>query len=225
MFSYLGSKSKIAHFYPAPLHNKIIEPFAGSARYSLLHFENDVLLCDTSNYVIDVWNYLINASEKDILSLPDVPSKIHLDNYTQLIDAERYLIGFHLCRGKSIPRKTGHGQNSWSRDKERIAKSLFKIRHWKVENKSYIDIENQEATWFIDPPYKLVQERKGNSDRYPQGGIDYENLANFAKSRQGQVIVCEGDNADWLPFRLLKIVNTNTNNYSVKQNGEYIYTQ
>jgi site-specific DNA-adenine methylase len=33
MFSYYGSKSKIIDHYPAPKFNKIIEPFAGSARY------------------------------------------------------------------------------------------------------------------------------------------------------------------------------------------------
>ena len=30
MFSYYGSKSKIAHLYPAPQYDRIIEPFAGS---------------------------------------------------------------------------------------------------------------------------------------------------------------------------------------------------
>jgi site-specific DNA-adenine methylase len=37
MFSYYGSKSKIVKYYPCPAHDKIIEPFAGSARYSLLN--------------------------------------------------------------------------------------------------------------------------------------------------------------------------------------------
>lgn len=208
-----------------PKHTRIIEPFAGSARYSLLHFENDVLLCDLSDYVYKVWCYLLEASEADVLSLPDVPSKVHLDAYKGLSDAERYLIGFHLCRGKAKPRKTGHGQNSWNRDKERIAKNLYKIRHWKIEQRSFVDIPNQSATWFIDPPYQAVQIRPGNSDRYPEWQVDYKVLAEFAESRWGQVIVCEGDGADYLPFELLKMVNANTNNSTVKKNGEYIYQQ
>lgn len=36
-FSYYGSKSKIAQHYPAPRGSLIIEPFAGSAAYSLRH--------------------------------------------------------------------------------------------------------------------------------------------------------------------------------------------
>lgn len=225
MFSYYGSKSKIAHLYPAPKHSKIIEPFAGSARYSLLHFEKDVVLYDVSDYVIEVWNYLLQASEKDILSLPDVPSKTHLDAYTSLSTAERYLIGFHLCRGKAKPRKTGHGQNGWNRDKIRIAGDLHKIRHWKILRRTYATIPNEIATWYVDPPYEMVQTRIGNGDRYPHGNLNYEHLGDWCKERSGQVIVCEGAGANWLPFELLKEVNTNTNNKSVKKNEERIWTQ
>lgn len=225
MFSYYGSKSKIAHLYPAPQHGKIVEPFAGSARYSLLHWENDVLLCDTSEYVFKVWQYLLEASPADVRGLPDVPSKVCLDTYSNLSDAERYLIGFHLCRGKAKPRRTGHGQNSWSQDRERIATNLFKIKHWTISQLSFSELPNGLATWFIDPPYKAVQERPGNSDRYPQWNVDYDALTAFVHSREGLVIVCEGDGADYLPFKLLTTVNTNTNNTFVKKNQELYYVR
>lgn len=225
MFSYYGSKSKLARLYPKPTTGRIIEPFAGSARYSLLHWENDVLLADVSEHVFQVWDYLVQASEKDVLSLPDVPSKVSLDTYTTLSDAERYLIGFHLCRGKAKPRKVGHGQNSWNRDRERIASGLYKIRHWKIVRASYRDIANTSATWFVDPPYRSVQERAGNSDRYQHWKVDYADLASFCRSRRGQVIVCEGEKADWLPFRFLTHTNANTNNASVKINSEFIYSR
>lgn len=32
MFSYYGAKTKIVDYYPKPLFDKIVEPFAGSAR-------------------------------------------------------------------------------------------------------------------------------------------------------------------------------------------------
>ena len=224
MFSYYGSKSKIAHLYPPPTHDVIVEPFAGSARYSLLHWERDVLLLDANPIVVAVWEYLMSASEQDILSLPDVPSKVHLDEYKSLSDAERWLIGFHLCRGKAKPRKVGHGQNSWSRDKKRIASDLHKIRHWSVRQGRYYHALNNEATWFIDPPYINTQRRKGNSDKYPYGSdIDYDSLAVWSQHRWGQVIVCEGDGADWLPFKLLKTVSVNTNANTVKKVREMIW--
>lgn len=224
MFSYYGSKSKLVKLYPAPTHLQIIEPFAGSARYSLEYWNHDVTLCDLSEHVFEVWNYLIQASGKDVRSLPDVPSKVHLDTFTQLSTPERYLIGFHLCRGKAKPRKVGHGQNSWSRDRERIARDLHKIRHWKVIQAPYWSIANTRATWFIDPPYKATQQRPGNSDRYEHWSIDYDDLGRWCLERRGQIIVCEGENADWLPFELLTTTNANTNNSSVKKNGEYIFT-
>lgn len=225
MFSYLGSKSKLAALYPAPKYDLIIEPFAGSARYSLLHHENNVHLYDVSDYVVEVWKYLIEARVKDILALPDVPSKTSLDEHKSLSQAERWLIGFHLCRGKAKPRKTGHGQNGWDRDKLRIANNLYKIRHWRIQKASFETIPNRAATYFIDPPYKLTQERAGNSDRYPHGDLDYRKVAMYAESRRGQVIVCEGEGATYLPFKVLTEVNANTNNRVVKRTKELIYVQ
>ncbi len=229
MFSYLGSKSKIANLYPAPKYGRIVEPFAGSARYSLLHFENEVQLYDANPTIVEIWRYLIAATEKDIVSLPDVPSKVSLDTFTQLADVERNLIGFHMCRGKARPRKTGHGQNDWNKAKVRIAGELHKIRHWRVHQFEYnyngsvhYDLK---ATWFIDPPYKHTQV-KGNSDRYPYGdGLDYAKLAEFVRSRRGLVIACEGPGADYLPFELLTTVNANTNNREVKPFQEYVYVR
>jgi site-specific DNA-adenine methylase len=45
-FTYTGGKYRLAPRYPEPRHNLIIEPFAGSAGYSLRHPEREVLLID-----------------------------------------------------------------------------------------------------------------------------------------------------------------------------------
>lgn len=225
MFSYYGSKSKIAHLYPLPKYDRIVEPFAGSARYSLLYADRAVTLFDANPLIVEIWQYLIQASTSDILSLPDIESKKSLDEIQDLSSTERALIGFNLCRGKAKPRKVGHGQNGWNRDKVRIAGLVDKIRHWQIAVADYrtVGLLDIEATWFIDPPYQQTQV-KTNGDRYPYGDdIDYVDLAQFVGSREGQVIVCEGDGANWLPFNLLKMVNTNTNNRIVKKNGEYIF--
>ena len=57
MFSYYGSKSKIVDYYPPPKHKRIIEPFAGSARYSLKYFDREINLYDKYPIVIEVWHY------------------------------------------------------------------------------------------------------------------------------------------------------------------------
>ncbi len=54
MFSYYGSKSKVVDLYPSPKFGKIIEPFAGSARYSLKYFDRDVLLVDKWEVIIKI---------------------------------------------------------------------------------------------------------------------------------------------------------------------------
>lgn len=224
MFSYLGSKSKLVNLYPEPKHGRIIEPFAGSARYSLRYFENDVELYDLSDYVVEVWRYLMQASERDILSLPNVQSKVSLDTITSLSQAERWLIGFSLCRGKSKPRKVGHGQNSWAQDRTRIANNLYKIRHWTINQASYTTIRNRKATWFVDPPYQHSNSLD-NGDRYPHSEIDYTRLASWVQSRRGLVIACEYDSATYLPFQLLTRTRTNTNNRTAKEAKEMVYIQ
>jgi site-specific DNA-adenine methylase len=84
---------------------------------------------------------------------------------------------------------------------------------------------NPQATWFIDPPYKINQTRRENNDRYPYGDIDYAKLADFIRSRRGLVIACEGEGADYLPFKFLTSLNANTNNKAVKKQAEYIYVR
>jgi len=46
MFSYYGSKSKLAQHYPTPKYDTIVEPFAGAAGYSLYgdNWKKNVLL-------------------------------------------------------------------------------------------------------------------------------------------------------------------------------------
>jgi site-specific DNA-adenine methylase len=212
MWPYYGSKSKIVDLYPSPKYGKIIEPFAGSARYSLRYFDREILLVDKYPVIVDVWKYLQSASEKDILSLPDIEDgqnirELNLDRGAEI------LIGFCINGGSSQPkvkatpkkrykledRSSGYRElnfNSWNRDKKRIARDLYKIRHWEIRLGSYEDLENESATWFIDPPYQ----KGGEYYRVNNKQIDYSHLADWSRSRLGQVIVCENTAADWLPF-------------------------
>lgn len=198
MFSYYGSKSKIVDLYPRPKYGKIIEPFAGSARYSLKYFDREILLVDKYPVIVDLWNYLKQASENDILSLPDVNAGDDIREMN-LDPGARLLIGFCINGGSTEPKSIGTDNinrnfNSWNRDKKRIAKELYKIRHWEIRLGSYEDLENELATWFIDPPYQV------GGELYKVSGIDYSHLAKWSRSRLGHVIVCENTAADWLPF-------------------------
>ena len=70
-FTYFGGKYRIAGKYPYPIHMKIIEPFAGSAGYSLRHYSRlrQVELWDVNPQIVGTWDYLIKSPESEILSL------------------------------------------------------------------------------------------------------------------------------------------------------------
>ena len=201
MISYYGSKSKLVNLYPEPIHNKIIEPFAGSARYSLKYWDMDVLLIDKYEPIIKMWHWLQQATEKDLDGLPIPKEGESLLNYN-LSEGERLFLSFIVSEGVASPRHTVTKRAS-TRVKHKIQTTkdiLHRIKHWDIRLGDYTDIENQEATWFIDPPYF-----KGG-EHYPKGSkyINYKELAYWCKSRRGQVIVCENNNADWLQFDNLK---------------------
>lgn len=193
MFSYYGSKSKIIDYYPGPKHGKIIEPFAGSARYALKWFDRDVLLVDSREVVIKTWRYLQSASPADILGLPEPKAGEDWSKYN-LSEGERLLLGWLAGRGATHPRSTIQKFSLLARDKKTIANQLYKIHHWEIRQGDYKDIPNQEATWFIDPPYIC------GGGSYRTAPLDYDSLASWCRLRQGQVIVCENTKADWLPF-------------------------
>lgn len=200
MFSYYGSKSKIVKYYPPPKYDKIIEPFAGSARYSLKYYKNDITIVDKYDVIVNVWSYLKQASENDILKLPRLKAGQSVNEFG-LSMVEKQFLGFVVINGLESPRER---VSSWNKDQQdsilkRIAGQLFKIRHWNIILGDYNNLENQEATWFIDPPYQFGGEHYKESNK----NIDFQMLAEWCKSRNGHVIVCENTKADWLPFKKL----------------------
>ena len=211
MWSYYGAKTNIVDHYPPPKFDKIIEPFAGSARYALKYFDRDVLLVDKYDVIIKIWKWLQQCSPNDILGLPNLKYGDKVDSVNYDCIEARYLMGFLCGFSTSSPRKSvtiklKQRPNFINFTKKKIAANLFKIKHWKVRRTSYEKIVNQEATWFIDPPYK-----KGG-DHYPCGSQDlsFDHLAKWARSRTGQAIVCECGAANWMDFKLMKSQRTNS---------------
>lgn len=196
MFSYYGSKSKIVDYYPPPKYSKIIEPFAGSARYSLKYWDRDVLLVDKYPIIVEIWKYLIRATKADVLGLPDLKIGDNVDTFN-ISKEEKWLIGFCINGGSAQPKKTAKNYNTWGEAKIRIADDVQKIKHWKVMLGSYEELPNDEATWFIDPPYQFGGEWYVKSTKH----INFGKLAEWCKDRKGQTIVCENTKADWLDFK------------------------
>lgn len=221
MWSYYGSKAKIIDHYPKPVYDKIIEPFAGSARYALKYFEHDVLLVDKYATVVNMWNWLKLCTGKDILGLPIPGSGQTTDDLNYDCIEAKHLVGFIINYAQASPMKrvSPHFRNNRKGGVKyslnRIAADLYKIRHWQIIGAGYEKITNQPATWFIDPPYQIGGHKYVHSNKK----IDFDHLAGWCQEREGQVIVCETMKADWLPFNPL-IRQTTANGSNI----EAIYT-
>ena len=96
------------------------------------YFDRDVLIVDAYEVVVKIWHYLQQASEADILGLPNLTYKQSTDDYN-LSEGERLLLGFLVARGSRRPAKVVQKFSSVEQDKKRIAKDLYKIRHWEIE--------------------------------------------------------------------------------------------
>ena len=89
---------------------------------------------------------------------------------------------------------------NWACAKPAMAELVPFVKNWTIIEGDYTDAPDIEATWFIDPPY---QGPPGTGYRHGSDSIDYQDLGRWCESRTGQVIVCEGGGADWLPFEPL----------------------
>lgn len=210
LFPFYGSKWRDAKRYPPP-GELVVEPFAGSAGYSLWHEPVRVELYDIDPIIVGVWSYLIGSKPADILALPDLEVGQSVDEIDVCQEA-RWLIGFWLNRGSAQPKKTKtafsarteRAQLVWSpRARERIAADMPRIAHWTVTQASFErTIPRPDATYFVDPPYV----DKGRY--YRCHDVDYLRLGKWVRNLPGVVVVCEQAGATWLPFEPLASIKS-----------------
>lgn len=204
---YYGGKWLFAEAYPPPAYSTIIEPFAGSAGYSLRYADLDVILSDASADVCETWRFLTKASRSEIEAIPIVDDVRSLPD--SLSPGARLLVAWNMATGVASPRVTatagvkrqrakGRALCGWTpKRRAMIASQVERIRHWRVEGpRPYAECNNIRATWFVDPPYFGPA-----GAHYPEKVGDYAALGLWCRSRHGQVIVCEADGAAWLPFQ------------------------
>lgn len=202
-FSFYGGKYRAAKLYRPPVFGRpVIEPFAGGAGYSVYWGCRKVKLYDVDEAVCGVWDYLIRAKESEISALPDMrPGGSAAE--LPITQEARWLIGFWCNVASAVPKPRlsawackATSQLMWGeRVRRRLVAQLHHIREWTIEQRSFAEIPDQWATWFIDPPY---QGKPGRS--YRHNVVDYAALAAYCQTRSGRVIVCENHGADWLPF-------------------------
>jgi site-specific DNA-adenine methylase len=117
MFYYYGRKKQIAKHYPSPNYSTIIEPFAGSAAYSLYanNWKKDVILVEKDEKVARIWQWLISEATPDLIrAMPDLKIGEKSSEFLQIIHAATKM-AFHyktikvtpvLARNWQISKKT-----------------------------------------------------------------------------------------------------------------------
>jgi site-specific DNA-adenine methylase len=227
-FCYYGGKWRAAPRYPKPQHDTIIEPFAGAAGYALRHHERQIVLVEKNKTLTSLWRYLIAATPDSIRKLPLIA-----DDGSQTVDDlkltpdEAALVGFWLNKSTVSPSKS---PSAWMRNRvrpksfwgpeirERIARQVDAIRHWRVLEGDYTAAPDIEATWYIDPPYAIA------GSFYKESNVDYAALAAWCRCRRGQVMVCENVGAKWLPFQPHIIIKSTQGKHGKGKSHEALWT-
>ena len=207
LFKWFGSKWLSSKRLPPPEYDTIVEPFAGSAGYSLRHHEKHVLLCESDPNLYALWTWLTGeATEASIREIPigipegtDIRTLGLSDGQALLLKTWQRTNNVGNCWTIS---PWGNKPGQWTANtRARVASEAEAVKHWDVarDGLEVIRICTQAVTWFVDPMYQY-------NYQYRQPPIDYALLAARLRDARGQKIVCEavcpktGKVPDWLPF-------------------------
>lgn len=191
LFKWFGSKWQSARHYPEPEHDRIVEPFAGSAGYSLNHVDRQVTIWEDDPNLFALWTWLLGALGQEILDIP-VGVPVGVDIRTIGLNRGQQLLLKHWQRTNNVGEcwtisPWGHLPGQWTENtRARVAEEVYAIRHWQLAPP--IDLIDLPSTWFVDPPYLYnYRYRKGLPD------FDYDALSSFVQTVHSSslVIVCE----------------------------------
>lgn len=212
MFYYYGGKRRLARFYPPPEHSTIVEPFAGSAAYSVIHLSSPktthaidrVILVEKDWRVCETWDRLLKMEPEDLLAYPIPMAGTRTDDFLLMTSAcsNRIARTDEMIITKRMPVVL-------KRMFKQIAAVLPHVRdRIEIIEGDYTEAPNIKATWFIDPPYhvgsRAQQRGMGYAEECDSASLDYAKLAEWCRKRKGQKIVCEQEGADWLLFEHLR---------------------
>ena len=191
MFYYFGRKSRLAPKYPKPLFETVVEPFAGSAAYTLHWQPSKALLIDKDERVVDLWHRLVELGEEGLKKAepPEVGS-VTTDFW--------HFVAIASKTSSTVTKMTvsDYSNRCWEFCRNVALKNLEVAKRYDYIHGDYTDAPDIEATWFIDPPYQYPKQ----GYKYGRLQMDFDKLRDWVMTRRGQVIVCEQEGADWLPF-------------------------
>ena len=213
MFYYYGAKRMFAKQWGRPSRPLIIEPFAGSASYSMywLNVVDEIRLIEKDPRVVALWRRLLAMEKEEVLALKPPEPGVYTDDFLWMTAATSNAIAQlqRLKMPERVPRVAEGMLRQIARQLPQAKKKVTIIQG------DYTQAGDDDATWFIDPPYQ-VNGNGSEKTAFPQGmgysrkahctsaDLDFEALADWCRSRRGQVMVCEQLGATWLPFHPVK---------------------
>lgn len=208
MFYLYGAKNLLARYYQRPMHNVIVEPFAGSAAYSLYHLRNNpearAVLIDSNDLIAGAWDFIKHCSPKDVAEYRTPKIGTYTDDFLL-----KTCTSSNSAHQPAKMKVTKRMLDVFEYQRRRIL-SLLPLRdRITFVHDDYRAFPNIEATWFIDAPYQRATDRL-EKNRNSRRNLGFRLLAEYARERRGQVIVCEKEGADWMPFEPFK-ANKNSN--------------
>ncbi len=206
MFYYFGRKGRLAPKYPAPAYPVVVEPFAGSMGYTLHHQPTAAVGIESNPEVHAAWVKVCSMTPAELASYPepDVGSRVR-DRWSMMA------AGSHGTAVADSYLWTDRMSRDLAKQKRMAARSVeYASLFIDYRLGDYTEAPDIAATWFVDPPYQNV------ARGYGRRTIDYTELGDWCRSRLGQVIVCEQEGADWLPFHPLAEIKGTTNKRSVE---------
>jgi hypothetical protein len=207
LFKWFGSKWLASKLYPAPEHDTIFEPFAGSAGYSLRHHEKKVVLWEDNEQLRYLWMWLIERATTNDVHLIPLGLPEGTDIRTLGLSKGQALLLKHWQRTNNVGdcwtvSPWGNKPGQWTENtRARVAEELHAVKHWKLRRTRW---DRDVGTYFLDPPY-LYNYRYRFKEEF-----DHSAFANNVKHlipKSSQIIVCEaacqktGRVPKYLPFK------------------------
>ncbi len=204
LFKWYGSSWSSAKHYPAPIPGyTIFEPFAGSAGYSLNHYEHKCVLWEINPRLQELWCWLIYVAQPDdIRQIPlNVPEGT--DIRTLGLSWGQSLLLKNWQRTNNVSEcwtisSWGNKSGQWVGNcRARVADEVMAIKHWEFRQPTW----TEQGTYLCDPPYIF-------NYNYGIKNFDYQKLVDdIGKVPQGSLVIaseaaCKVTNKipDYLPF-------------------------
>ncbi len=152
-----------------------------------------------------IWQFLTSPHASEVVEA-EFPDQMRAGTtIDEIVDGQSWPDGFvSLLRAHAAvaaPERrnkvTPFAAKAWSRAKQKLLSVIPKVTHWQITNLQYHELPDVRACWFVDAPYCNAA---GDRYRQPASNIDFTQLGEWCRARQGQLICCENVGATWLPF-------------------------